>query len=246
MIIAFIIVIEVMKVSIARHCLCKVIHLLSFFIIIKCADVHSVIVEFDDFNSAVKYSLIKSSKFYHAPEHQREYHEREVMNEKYQTNYFNDQLGCCVKPIIEWKGNEFNPWIMPYIKSIKTVNEQNNCTVLRVNETEISLPYLDQTGSNPSTVYAAFFQYRSEFLNSSTIRSINSAETDKRHNFKTLQKSMKNPLLKNFTQHIKSSIGNSKKDAFRYFLDIILLPIGIAYCIQDHHRKININNIYVI
>lgn len=243
MIIAFIIVIEVMKVSIARHCLCKVIHLLSFFIIIKCADVHSVIVEFDDFNSAVKYSLIKSSKFYHAHEHQRE---DKVVNEKHLTNYFNDQLRCCVKPIIEWKGNEFNPWIMPYIKSIKTVNEQSNCTALRVNGTEISLPYLDQTGSNTSTIYAASFQYRSEFFYSSTFPNINSTETDKRHNLKTLQKSMKNPLLKDFSQHIKSSIGNSKKDAFRYFLDIILLPIGIAYCIQDHHRKININNIYVI
>jgi len=231
-----------MKVSKARYCLCKVIHLLSFFIIIKCADVHSVIV-FDDYNSTMKYSLIKSSKFYHAREHQSE---DKVVNEKHLTNYFNDQLRCCVKPVIAWKGNEFNPWIMPYIKSIKTVNEQNNCTALRVNEAEISLPYLEQTGSNSSTIYAASFQYRSKIFNSSTFPNINGAETDKRHNLKTLQKSMKNPLLKDFTQHVNSSIGNSKKDAFRYFLDIILLPIGIAYCIRDHHRKMNINNIGMI
>jgi hypothetical protein len=243
MIIAFIIVIEVMKVSKARHWLCKVIHLLSFFTIINCADVHSVIV-FDDCNSTVKYSLIKSSKFYHAREHQSE--DDKVVNEKHLTNYFNDQLRHCVKPVIAWKGNEFNPRIMAYIKSIKTVNEQNNCTALRVNEAEISLPYLDQTGSNSSTVYAASFQYRSKIFNSSTFPNINDAETDKRHNLKTLQKSMKNPVLKDFMQHTNSSIGNSKKDAFRYFLDIILLPISIAYCIRDHHRKININNIRVI
>lgn len=224
-----------MRLKAAKHYSFTILNFLSFLIIVECSDARSAII-CDDFKSAMKNSLIKSSKYYYQAS--RNYGEDEVVSTRCSTNCCNDQLSHCVKPINITK-KAIDGFIITSNKSIsKFISFLDESLV---NDTETASPSMDTANSNLSSV--ASLHQQNEVFKSSILPKINETDLNKRSNLKRLQQSAKNWRLRDLLTewHLESSINPSKDQFpnFRYFKDVFMIPAAMFYCILDQHRKNN-------